>query len=161
EDPNVTAKDVARLLYGTEEGYVRIAQLAGFPQPTGPSAESFNPRLFGRTFEILVEYPDERFVLDERPMEDGVGKVIRYLNGMVVEQHQDMRLGQPGLQQVVRYPTGFVRVLYRPTELVLSAADAVALVQIGGQTDPDQVEEARRAFAAGLIWQFAPGVPRE
>ncbi|MBI2940431.1 MAG: hypothetical protein HYY04_08330 [Chloroflexi bacterium] len=161
-DPTVTARQVARLLYGAEDGYFQLAQRAGFPVSSGdPTADQFDPKLFGRAFEVLVEYTRENFVLDEADDAEHGRRIIRLLNGTRIERYENARRGRGGLQEIIVYPNGYTKLVYRPNELIGTLADALALLQVGGPGEPEMIEQARQSYAADIIWRLAPDLPRD
>jgi hypothetical protein len=169
-DPRLTASDVARLIYGSSDAPADgaatwqhvVAKKAGFFPPVENAARlaAFDPRLFGRSFELFVNAVDEQFVVDERT--DETGRHIRLLaNGTTVEtsEHPD----QGGVMQLVRYPSGYKHIVYKPGRFTKLAADLVTFFR-GGGIAFDEAEESdphRDRLFAQAIWHLAPDMPRE
>ena len=165
-NPDTTAKDASRLLFGTEDRYLYIADQAGILPKVGEDgkiAEDFDPPLLGRSFELFVEYNEERF-LDGQPVRDDRAQrtVTRLVNGTYVEEYDRAARDDSGVHRAVYYPTGYKKVFYQADELTYTLADFLFFVSHSGRTPEGPVAKEQQVDYIGkLIWDWAPGVPRE
>jgi hypothetical protein len=160
-DPQLTASRLSALLFGSPAHRLDLAAKAGFPVPPAgtPAAASFDPPLFGRAFDITVGFEEEQFVVRRRVDPDGA-TVLLLVNGTRIVTYPDR---VHGLLALVRYPTGYKRLLYRPSSLSLAIARGLAYFRLASAPGvPSTTADAlARNDAAAVIWRWAPGVPRE
>jgi len=163
---STTAKDASRLLFGTEDRYLYIADQAGIIPKVGPDgkiAEDFDPPLLGRSFELFVEYNEEKF-LDGQPVHDDRGQrtITRLMNGTYIEEYDRAQRGERGVQRAYYYPTGYKKIFYKADELTYTLADFIFFISHTGRTSPGPAaKEEQENYISRLIWDWAPGVPRE
>jgi hypothetical protein len=158
-DPKVTAGDVSTLLYGSPDHLLDVARAAGFSVPTVAAGHAaFDPHLFGRAFDLTVDYVDEQFVLWRRYAENGQ-LATGLVDGAVITAYP---AASSGPLQVVQYPTGYKRVVYRPPKLLSTAAQGLALFHAANAPSLSAAEAnaLARKFTAEMLWQWGPGVPR-
>lgn len=160
-DPSITASQFSKLIYGTAQHRDDIARTAGFQVPEENAAKTtgaFDPHLFGRSFELAVDYVNEDFVVRRETDATGI-TTVELADGAWLTTYPT---AEAGPMQVVRYPTGYKRIRYRPPTLFLTVAQGLALLytarDLGLATDT--VETMGREYAAEVIWHWAPGIPR-
>lgn len=160
-DSSVTARRVAELLYNSPARYLDIVEASGIRLETADPAAlpaDFDVPLIGRSFDILVDFADEDFVLEQ--VSGGSGDVIkttRLLNGTVIEEYSAAEKGLKGMQQTAYYPNGYRRLVYRPDDTLVAFFDFVYFTMKVGQVDND---EDRRAFIATMLWNWLRDIPR-
>ena len=161
EDVAATARDVARLIYGDEQEHLAIAERAGFRVPG--AAQDFNPKLFGTSFEVPVDYTREYFPYADEYNPTAQARVIRLLNGTVVERFDRAQTDGHGIWEITRYPNGFKRITYRPDSLTMELATGLAYVRgiQDVQLDDATGQALRRRYAAEFVWDWSLGVPRQ
>jgi hypothetical protein len=155
-NPELKASDVSRLLYGTDTHRVDIARAAGFDSP---GLAGLDPHLFGRAFDVIVDYVDEAFVVQQSVSDTGVVEV-RLADGASITSYP---AGTTGPMRVVKYPTGYKRVLYRPAGILLTIANGLALFHAANNLTlaSSSTEPLSRRYAAEVIWRWGPAVPRQ
>ncbi|MBI3967703.1 MAG: hypothetical protein HY329_18855, partial [Chloroflexi bacterium] len=164
--PDVSAKQISRLLYGSDARYLDIARNAGYEVENdrikGFEADA-DPMLLGRSFEIAVDFAEERF-LNGEPRKDNEKKITTtvLLNGTVIQDFEQSK--KKGLQQVVYYPGGHKRIRHRPDDLILLGLDFVHF-QIANIRNPGQEKWLRDResdeFRANVLWTVLRDLPRE
>lgn len=159
-DPSLTAGGVAALLYGSPARAAEVAQAAGLGDGAsiGSKPASFDPRLFGRAFDLSVDYVDEQFVLSRKVAEDGV-TTIGLVDGAQITNYPTAKSGP---LRVVRYPTGYKRIYYRPPKTLLDVANGLALFHLASASwlSPSDATAYSQQYAADIIWTWGPGIPR-
>lgn len=158
-DPKLTARDVSVLLYGTPDHAGEIAKAAGLEAgKSNSSGASFDPPLFGRAFDLSVDYVDESFVLSRRVDANGV-TTLGLVDGAEITNYPPAKSGP---LRVVRYPTGYKRVYYRPAKTLLDVAQGLALFHVASAPwlSAHDANTIANDYAAELIWTWAPGIPR-
>lgn len=158
-DPQLTATDVSVLIYGTPNHALEIAKAAGLEtEKPGSSGASFDPHLFGRAFDLSVDYVDESFVLSRRVDANGV-TTLGLVDGAEITNYPAVKSGP---LRVVRYPTGYKRVYYRPSKTLLDVAQGLALFHVASAPwlSAHDANTIANDYAAELIWTWAPGIPR-
>jgi hypothetical protein len=160
-DPNATASAVSTLMYGSPAHRIDIARAAGFGVPADDrkAGAAYDPRLFGRAFDLSVDFLDESFVVRRTWTTSGIEQVD-LANGSKVSTYPNAAYGP---QLVVEYPTGFRRIIYRPLKSFLTAAQGLALFHSSGNLNlsDDAATTLTRQYAAQVIWRWEPGVPRK
>lgn len=159
-DTTVTASKVAELLYGSAAHRLDVARAAGFelPNVSPAAAAAFDPRLFGRSFDVSIDYVDEHFVVWRRDQSDGQSEV-ELANGTHVTTYP---IKPSGPLILVTYPNGYRRVIYRPDKTLVAVAQGLALFHVAGDlTLPaGTAETMTRDYVAHVIWQWGTGLPR-
>jgi hypothetical protein len=157
-DPSLKASDVSRLLYGTDAHRISVAAAAGIPAPSVGNA-AFDPHLFGRAFDLAIDYVDEAFVVKTIAMDNGIVEVQMADGASVV----NYPAAASGPLKIVRYPTGYKRVFYRPPPLLLNVANGLALFHAANNLTLPSTATAPldRRYAAEVIWRWGPAVPRQ
>jgi hypothetical protein len=155
-DPSLKASDVSRLLYGSDAHRADVAHAAGFDSPGGAALDL---HLFGRAFDLAVDYVDEDFVVQRSVTTAGVVEV-QLADGASITTYPT---GSAGPMRVVRYPTGYKRVLYRPPSILLTVANGLALFHAANNLSlaSSSTDTLNRRYAAEVIWRWGPGVPRQ
>lgn len=165
-DAAVTARRAAVALYGDEARWLAIAKAAGLEVdedhvkglPPGT-----DPTLLGRSFELTVDLADEYFPVGQEGRA-GAGRTITLRNGTTVEEYGPARPLGSGVVRIVRYPSGFKRIVYRPDPLWLFALDFVhfqAAFLRGAAQDETVRDGEGRAFTAQVLWLALRDLPRE
>lgn len=163
-DFNLTARQVSTLLYGQDGEYLSIAAQAGFATlhdlMQNPPRDL---RLFGRTFDLVVDYEKEQFLSRPATVDERSGKrTILLLNGTIVEEWP---LGpkQSGVLRQIALPSGYRKMLYRPhTVSALAAQILYSLTTLGRGSDSPQVrQEDEGGFVSRLIWHWGRSLPRQ
>jgi hypothetical protein len=155
-DTTLKASDVSRLLYNDDAHAGNVTSAAGLDGTK--SGTAFDPNLFGRSFDLTVEYVDERFVASgkvaadstvERQLADGASTVT-------------YPPASSGPLEVVHYPTGYKRVLYRPRPLLLGIANGLALFHAADDLalPSSATEPLNRRYVAEIIWRWGTSIPR-
>lgn len=158
-DPSVTASSLSYLIYGSTAHQADVARAAGYPvSATGAGPGSFDPHLLGRSFDLQVDYQDEQFVYAEGNTADG-GHYVALVNGATILRYPSQT---HGLIEMVTYPTGYKRLLYRPSNLSLLLAQGLGLFHVASDLNlPGEAANAiAREYAARVIWHWSPGMPR-
>ena len=157
-DPSVTASGLSNLIYGTPDHRLDIARAAGYQIPDGGNA-AFDPHLLGRAFDIAVDYQDENFVVSRSVNPDGAVE-IELVDGSQITTYPG---STHGLVQLIRYPTQYKRILYRPSKLSLTIARGIALFHLASAPGlpSDTANTLADEDAARILWQWSPGMPRE
>lgn len=159
-DPNVTASQLSYLIYGSTAHRRDIARAAGYQAPpdSSPQAGQFDPHLLGSSFDLAVNYQDERFVAWRTVDARGIERV-GLVNGAEVTTYPS---ASSGLVQTVTYPTRYKLIVYRPSQISLAVARGLALFHVASNLalSSDTADALSRQYAAEVIWQWAPGVPR-
>ena len=165
-NPTVTAKDASRLLYGSDDRYLSLATHAGIsptPDATGKVPASFNPPLLGRRFDVYVDYTEEWFPLGD-PTYDSKSQrtVTRLSNGTVIEEYDQAFRHKDGTQRAIYYPTGYKKIVYRPSDIAYSSLDFLYFISNGLKEDPNSQIDKQKSenFIANFLWNWAPGIPR-
>jgi hypothetical protein len=152
-DPAVTARQVSQLIYGTPDRALEIAQRAGFALPPAEVArDRFDPSLFGLVFDLAVDLAHEQFIATREGLSEG--ERLTLVNGTRIERYRRTR----GLVEMVRYPTGFARLVYRPGRVLSAGAHLLAFLRGVGVAARDPAA-ARAAVAAQVVWHWAPDLP--
>jgi hypothetical protein len=163
-DPSVTAADVSRLLYNSADESASIAAKAGVSlQASGVDSTSANPLLIGRSFDVYVQYDDERFLLEApAPGPQTGAETTRLVNGTYVEAKQTQQPYHDGLVQMVYYPSGYKRMVYHPGSLTMDILDFAYFVLHPESSDvpPERRQTLVREFQAETLWTWAPSTPR-
>ncbi len=159
-DTSATASMVSTLLYGSPAHRADIARAAGFklPDASGKAMAIFDPVLFGRAFDVSVDYVDEQFPV-KRIDQSGGSVQLELANGTVLTSYPPQPSGPIA---VVAYPTGYRRILYRPNKTLYTVAQGLALFHLSGDlTLPAGTADAlTRDYVAQVIWQWGSGIPR-
>lgn len=155
-DPKLTAADISTLIYGTPNQAAAIAQAAGLGN--GATGVAFDPRLFGRAFDLTVDYVDEGFILS-RQVDPTGATTVGLVDGAEITNYPPARSGPI---RVVRYPTGYARVYYRPPRTLLLVAQGLSFFHVASapwlSTADSQAVASQ--YAAQIIWAWGPGLPR-
>ncbi|MGH2460620.1 MAG: hypothetical protein ACRDIY_17340 [Chloroflexota bacterium] len=160
-DPSVTASGLSDLIYGSPTHRLEIARAAGYEIPAGSAANdaSFDPHLLGRAFDVAVDYQDEDFV---------VSRVVGTHDAVQTELVDGARIttypgSAHGLIELIRYPTQYKRILYRPSKASLTVARGIAFFHLASAPGlPSSVANTLAdEDAARILWQWSPGIPRE
>lgn len=165
-DPNITAKDASRMIFGSEDKYLYLANQAGINPPTdanGRIPEGFNPPLLGRSFEVFVEYSEEMFP-DGPPVRDEKAKrtITKLINGTYLEDYDRAQRDGRGVHKAVYYPTGYKKIFYKADEITYTLADFIYFVSHSGRVvDGPAAKQEQVEYIGRLIWDWAPAVPRE
>lgn len=165
-DPDVTAKRVAAALYGDEARWPAIAQAAGLAVENNQVKglpPGTDPTLLGRTFDVRVDLADERLPVGP-PQQQGDRRVTTLRNGTIIEDYGAERRPTPGLARIVRYPSGYKRIVYRPDPLMVIALDFLhfqAALLRGATRDESVRDREGRAFSAQVLWLLLRDLPRE
>ncbi len=160
-DPSVTASSLSRLLYGSPDHRLEVARAAGYQLPTGNSgnATAFDPQLLGRSFDVVVGYEDENFVVSRSVATDG-GVRVELVDGARITSYPN---ATHGLMRLVQYPTQYKRIVYRPSTLSLLIARGIAIFHVASA--PGLPSGTANALAdedaARILWQWSPGLPRQ
>ncbi|MDA8187301.1 MAG: hypothetical protein M0T85_04065 [Dehalococcoidales bacterium] len=166
-DPKLSARDISRLLYGSDDKYLSLVDQAGISIPhdaSGGVPENFNPPLLGRVFDVYVDYVDEWFLLEPPRYDAKVGrKITRLSNGTTIEEYDRSTRNDSGLQRAIYYPTGYKKIVYRPSNILYTSLDFLYFVSNGLHSDrsSDEGKKKIQDFAASFIWTWAPGIPRD
>jgi hypothetical protein len=101
---------------------------------------------------------DERFVLSRQVDANGA-TTIGLVDGARITDYPPARSGP---LRVVRYPTGYRRIYYRPPRTLLLVAQGLSLFHVAGASwlSPTDANAVEQQFAAQIIWAWAPGIPR-
>ncbi len=160
-NPSLKASDVSTLLFGTTARAGVIASAAGFQVPgnSGGSAAQFDPHLFGRAFDLPVDYVDEEFVVRQLVDPAGITDVL-LANGARIRTYPSDGVGP---LSVVNYPTGYKRIIYRPPGILLSVANGLALFHAANDLSMSSAtaDSLTRRYVAEVIWRWGPSVPWE
>ncbi|MBI4318940.1 MAG: hypothetical protein HY675_10650 [Chloroflexi bacterium] len=166
-DSTLTARDVSRLLYGSEDSYLSIATKGGISLPVdgaGKVPDDFNPVMLGRVFDVHVDYVDEMFVLNVYGRDPRIrANITRLVNGTVIVDYERATPEESGLQRGVYYPTGYKKVAYRLNDTIYILVDFLHFV-FGRPADSLNryaQDLDRQDFVASVIWNWMPGLPRE
>jgi hypothetical protein len=159
-DPNLTASQLSTLLYGSPDHRVAIATAAGFSMANGAAAAvaAFDPHLYGRAFDLAINYEDEQFII-RRVIAANGSERLDLADGAQVTTYPNQASG-PLL--MVSYPTGYKRIVYRPAKTILTIAQGLALFHAANALDltASQADSITRRYTAEVIWRWAPGIPR-
>jgi hypothetical protein len=160
-NPNETASEVSTLIYGSTGHTADVARAAGLQAPSpagGGPATTFDPHLLGRAFDLTVDYIDESFVVSRHYDSNGQ-RATTLVDGAVLTEYPP---AQSGPIVVVRYPTGYKRVVYRPPKLLITASQGLALFHTASDAalSPVEADTVARKFTADLLWAWSPGIPR-
>lgn len=160
-DPAITASQFSELIYGTAQHRDEIARAAGFqvpPENANKTVGAFDPHLFGRSFDLAVDYVNEGFVVKRETDAKGI-VTVALADGARLTTYPTT---DSGPLELVQYPTGYKRILYRPPKLFLTAAQGLALLYTARDlgVSSDTVDAMGRKYAAEVIWHWAPGIPR-
>jgi hypothetical protein len=162
DDFNLTARQVSRLLYAHEDEYLQIARQAGFDDIIGATADPpQDVRLFGRSFDVVVDYERELFPAAPPEVDKETGKrTTRLLNGAVIEEWP-LKQGNSGLLRQVTLPSGYRKVLYRPDSTTMLVGQVLhSLVTLGRSGGNPQVyRDAEGRFISRLVWDFGRSLP--
>jgi hypothetical protein len=159
-DPNVTASELSYLIYGSTAHRLEIARAAGYQIPNSASNQPtpFDPHLLGRAFDLAVNYQDEHFVawrtVDSRGVEQ-----VGLVDGAEITSYP---LSSHGLQGMVKYPTQYKLIVYRPSKISLVVAQGLGLFHVASNMNlsSETANALAREYAAQVIWQWSPGMPR-
>ena len=159
-DPSMTARDLSTLIYGTPAHSLAIARAAGFQVPAGAQgAGQFDPHVFGRAFDLAVDYADEHVVawrsIDARGVE-----TVGLVDGAEIVTYPP---GASGPINIIRYPTGYKRIVYRPSKISLMLAQGLGLFHVASDLNlPGPAANAAASdYAAQLLWRWSPRMPRD
>jgi hypothetical protein len=160
DDPYLTASDASSLIYGSPDHRSQIAAAAGFavPSPNSPPSSLFDPHLFGRAFDVAVDYADEHFVVRAFVTSFGT-RETDLIDGARITTYP---IGSSGPIQTVEYPTGYKRITYRPPKALFTLAQGLALFHVADDLtlSPSAADVATRQYEAQVIWRWAPDLPR-
>ncbi len=139
----VSARQVAGILYNDPEQWKEVAESAGFKLAKEDTATNF--KLQGREFELYLDYEEEWFPAEEPQVDEkNSTRLTRLVNGTQV------LASTKGPNRVVVLPSGCRKIVYQPSELALAIARVAA--HAGGNGEEG---------AAQLLWDWDPGVPRQ
>ena len=160
-DPAVTASELSTLLYGSPDHRLDVARAAGFQVPSGApgNAAKFDPHIFGRSFDLAVNFEAETLPAWRQIDPHGVESV-----GLV--DGAQLTLYPPatsGPIEIIRYPTGYRRILYRPSKISLTLAQGLGLFHVAGVPNLPSAQASQLAsdYAATVLWRWSPHLPRE
>ncbi|MBI4507060.1 MAG: hypothetical protein HY691_16130 [Chloroflexi bacterium] len=165
-DPAVTAKRVAAALYGDEARWLQVAKVTGLEveeERVKGLPPGTDPILLGRSFALVVDLAEERFPAGP-PRQEGGRRITALRNGTVVEDYPIERQAKAGLARIVRYPSGYKRIVYRPDPLWLFALDFMHFqgAFLRGATRDESVRDRQgRGFTAQVLWLLLRDLPRE
>jgi len=157
-DPSVTASQLSQMIYGTPAHRDDLARAAGFAVPSGNTGvKAFDPHLFGRSFDLTVDYVDENFVVARRT--DGGATTVELADGALTTTYA---AALSGPMEVVDYPTGYKRILYRPPKAYLTIAQGMALFSVAQDLtlSPSAATQLTTQYIAGALWRISPGIPK-
>ncbi len=159
-DPTITASQLSYLIYGSTAHQLDIARAAGYQIPSTAAGQpsQFDPHLLGRSFDLAVNYQDENFVAWRTIDPRGVTRT-GLVDGAEITTYPS---ASHGLVQMVTYPTRYKLIVYRPSTLSLTLAWGLALFHVASNLDlsSDVANALARQYAAEVIWQWSPGMPR-
>jgi len=159
-DPTVTASALSYLIYGATSHRLDIARAAGYQVPKGESSQAtpYDPHLLGRSFDLSVNYQDEDFVASRTVDARGV-RHVGLVDGTEIITYP---AASHGVLKLVKYPTQYKQIVYRPSKLSLLVAQGLAFFHVA--TAPNLPSEAAATVArddtAEVIWWWSPGMPR-
>jgi hypothetical protein len=155
-DPGLKASDVSRLLYNDGAHLGSIAAAAGIAKPNVGSA--FDPYLYGLSFDLTIEYVDERFVVRSKAVDDGTVE-LKLADGAAITTYPP---NPSGPLEVIRYPTGYKRVLYRPRPLLLGVANGLAVFHAANNLSlsSSATDQLNRRYVAEIVWRWGTSMPR-
>ena len=160
-DPKVTASDLSTLLYGSPDHRLAIAQAAGFQVPGGSPANAakFDPHLFGRAFDLVVNFEDENIPV-RRQIDAKGAERVELINGAQLSLYPP---ASSGPIEVIRYPTSYRRIFYRPSRISLTLAQALGLFHVASDRGlpGSQANQLASDFAADVLWRWSPHIPRQ
>lgn len=165
-DPAITAKRIAAALYGDEARWLQVARSAGMEvedERVKGLAPGTDPTLLGRSFELTVDLAEERFLAGPVRQEGG-RRITALRNGTIIEDYPTDRQPKAGVVRIVRYPSGYKRIVYRPDPLWLFALDFLhfqAAFLRGATRDERARDRQGRAFSAQVLWLVLRDLPRE
>lgn len=159
-DPNVTASALSQLIYGAPAHRDDLARAAGFQVPSdnaGKTTGAFDPHLFGRSFDLTVDYVDENFVVGQQTRNGATATELA--DGAIVTTYTAT---DSGPLQAVAYPTGYKRIVYRPAKTYVTVAQALSLLYTAqnSQLSADAATRESNQYVAEALWRVAPGIPK-
>ncbi|HUX88997.1 MAG TPA: hypothetical protein VMW65_18480, partial [Chloroflexota bacterium] len=160
-DPTVTASDLSTLLYGSVSHRLDLARAAGFQVPSSGlgNAQKFDPHIFGRSFDLAVNFEAEYLPawrqIDSRGVEN-----VGLVDGAQLAVYPP---ASSGPIEIILYPTRYRRILYRPSKFSLSLAQGLGLFHVAGVSNIPSAEASKLAsdYAANVLWRWSPHMPRE
>lgn len=159
-DPNITASALSQLIYGSAAHRDDLAQAAGFQIPSdnaGKLTKAFDPHLFGRSFDLTVDYVDEHFVVGQQTRNGST--TVELADGAVLTTYAP---AQSGPMQVVEYPTNYKRIVYRPPKAYVTIAQGLSLLYTAQNLtlSASAATSESDQYVAEALWRVAPGIPK-
>jgi len=159
-DPNVTASALSQLIYGSTAHRDELARAAGFQVPSdnaGKSTGAFDPHLFGRSFDLTVDYVDEHFVVGQQTRNGST--TVELADGAALTTYAP---ADSGPMQTVAYPTGYKRIVYRPPKTYVTIAQALSLLYTAQNLtlSTSAATSESDQYVAEALWRVSPGIPK-